>query len=276
LRQNAAVTTSELLRFYRTPTATSDLGQKSVLATELPTDPDGLGAVVRGVLVHNFHAKVLGLELPPERMSQMQTACAERILDNVVGLDPSPLAVERPPQRRMVGFCYHFALLHCALLRQAGTPARARCGFASYFVPGQWIDHWVVEWWDANGWRLHDPQIGRDGLGEDDFRDGVTAWSSVRADPGQAGSYGNGELWGWDELRGTLINDVAALNKVEISGWYWCERLRVDPITEPHTELDAALDVLARLAAAAATIAELSEAYELYPDVQPPPGAVAR
>jgi transglutaminase-like putative cysteine protease len=23
----------------------------------------------------------------------------------------------------MVGFCYHFALLHCALLRATGTPA---------------------------------------------------------------------------------------------------------------------------------------------------------
>jgi hypothetical protein len=45
--------------------------------------------------------------------------------------------------------------------------------------------------------------------------------------------------------------------------------------TETVALLDAALDVLARLAAAA-SIAELSEAYELYPDVQPPPDAVAR
>lgn len=266
--------TSELLRFYGTPTATSDLGRKSVLTAELPGDPDGLGGIVRGVLVHNF--QVLGLELPPERLSDMQTVGAERILDNVVRLDPSPLAVERPLQRRMVGFCYHFALLHCALLRHAGTPARVRCGFASYFEPGRWIDHWVVEWWDGKGWRLNDPQIGRGDLSGEDFRDGVTAWSSSRADPGRAGSYGNGELWGWDELRGSLINDVAALNKVEVSGWYWCERLRVEPRAEPHEELDTALDVLARLAAAAASIAELNEAYELYPDVQPPPDAGAR
>ncbi|MGH9046733.1 MAG: transglutaminase-like domain-containing protein [Acidimicrobiales bacterium] len=268
--------TSELLRFYETPTEASDLGRRAALAADLPSDPRELGEVVRGLLVHNYQVKVRGLELPAERMTHMQTVGAERILDNVVGLDASPLAVERPPERRMVGFCYHFALLHCALLRDAGTPARVRCGFASYFEPTRWIDHWVVEWWDGKGWRLEDPQIGRGDLTEEDFRDGVTAWSSSRTDPSYAGAYGNGELWGWDELRGSLINDVAALNKVEVSGWYWCERLRVEPIDEPHEELDASLDVLARLAAAAASIAELNEAYELYPDVHPPSDAVAR
>lgn len=244
-----------------------------VLVDRLPTDPDGLGAVVRGLLVHNYQAQVLGLELPPERMADMQTVGAEGILDNVVRLDPGPLTAERPVERRMVGFCYHFALLHCALLRQAGTPARIRCGFAGYFEPGRWIDHWVVDWWDGHGWRRSDPQTGRGDLSGEDFQDGVTAWRAVRAAPGHADSYGVGEMWGWDELRGTLINDVAALNKVEVSGWHWCERLRVEPIAEPHEELDAALDVLARLAAEAASINELSAAYELYPDVQPPPGA---
>jgi transglutaminase-like putative cysteine protease len=60
----------------------------------------------------------------------MQTVGAEAILDNVFSLDPAPLSIERPAERRMVGFCYHFALLHCALLRATGTPARIRCGFA--------------------------------------------------------------------------------------------------------------------------------------------------
>lgn len=270
------VATSELLRFYEMPTEFTDLGQRAVMAAELPSDPQRLGEVVRGLLVHNYQVKFRGLEVPPERMAHMQTVGAERILDNVICLDASPLTLERPLERRMVGFCYHFALLHCALLRNAGNPARVRCGFASYFEPGRWIDHWVVQWWDGRGWRLNDPQTGRGDLSEEDFRDGVMAWSSARAVPSQAGSYGNGELWGWDELRGSLINDVAALNKIEISGWYWCQRLRVEPKTEPHEELDMSLDVLARLGAAAASIAELKQAYELYPDVHPPANAVAR
>jgi transglutaminase-like putative cysteine protease len=72
----------------------------------------------------------------------------------------------------MVGFCYHFALLHCALLRATGAPARIRCGFAGYFEPQRWIDHWVVEYWNGDGWLLTDPQIGRGNLTGEHFQDG--------------------------------------------------------------------------------------------------------
>lgn len=47
------------------------------------------------------------------------------------------------------------------------------------------------------------------------------------------------------ELRGSLINDIAALNKVEFSGWYWCDRLQAKPLDQPHDGLDKSLDVLA-------------------------------
>src|SRR5215470_17335990 len=163
----------------------------------------------------------------------------------------------RPPERRMVGFCYHFALLHCALLRTTGTPARVRCGFAGYFEARRWIDHWVVEYWDGAGWRLTDPQIGRRDLTRDDFQDGLTAWNQCRAGASMPALYGNGELWGWDELRGSLINDVAALSKVEVAGWYWCAPLQVEPLDQPHPELDATLDDLARLAAGAQSAEDL-------------------
>lgn len=231
---------------------------------------------MRGLLVHNFAAKVQGLRFSDERMAHMQTVGAEAILDNVFGLDPADLGVERPVERRMVGFCYHFALLHCALLRATGTPARIRCGFAGYFVAGRWIDHWVVEYWDGDGWRLTDPQIGRAGLTGEDFQDGPSGWSRCRGGASLPAVYGNGELWGWDELRGSLINDVAALNKVEVAGWYWCERLKVDPLDEPHDELDASLDVLSRRAATAESVEAIKACFDLYPELQPPAGAVAR
>ena len=150
------------------------------LVAGLPADPDALSAIVRGLLVHNFTAKVQGLTFPAERMSHMQTVGAEAILDYVFGLDPAPLGFERAAERRMVGFCYHFALLHCALLRATGTPARIRCGFADYFEARRWIDHWVVEYWDGDGWLLTDPQTGRSDLTSDDFQDGPSAWNQCR------------------------------------------------------------------------------------------------
>lgn len=266
---------SETADFYRHPSATSDLGRHGKLILDFPDDAGALGAIVRGLLIHNFDAKTRGLEFPADRMSHMRTVGAEAILGNVISLDPRPLDLERPPERRMVGFCYHFALLHCALLRATGTPARARCGFASYFEAGLWMDHWVVEYWDGGAWRLTDPQIGRDLTGED-FQDGPTAWNQCRGGASTPAVYGNGELWGWDELRGTLINDVAALNKFEVSGWYWCDRIKVEPLDQPHDELDAALDVLSRLAATAESVETINECFDLYPELQPPADAIAQ
>jgi len=266
---------SDITDFYRRPSLTSDLGRHRELVPRLPTGAGALGTIVRGLLIHNVAAKIRGLPLPAERMSHMQSVGAEAILDNIISLDPGPLGIKRPAGRRMVGFCYHFALLHCALLRATGTPARARCGFAGYFEARRWIDHWVVEYWDGDGWRLTDPQIGRGDLTPDDFHDGLTAWNQCRGGASRPASHGNGELWGWDELRGSLINDVAALNKVEVSGWYWCDRIKVDPLDQPHDELDASLDHLCRRAATAESAEAIQECFDLYPELQPPANAVA-
>jgi hypothetical protein len=46
-----------------------------------------------------------------------------------------------------------------AVLRSHGTPARARCGFGTYFEPGKTIDHWIVEYRDRDRWVPSDLQI---------------------------------------------------------------------------------------------------------------------
>jgi hypothetical protein len=267
---------SDITHFYRQPSPTSDLGRHRDLRIGFPADPEALSAIVRGLLVHNFTAQIQGLAFPAERMSHVQTVGAEATLDNVFSLDPAPLGIERPAERRMVGFCYHFALLHCALLRATGTPARIRCGFAGYFETQRWIDHWVTEYWDGDGWLRTDPQTGRTDLTADDFQDGPTAWNQCRGGATTPAAYGNGELWGWDELRGSLINDVAALNKVEVSGWYWCDRLKVEPLDQPLDELDTSLDILSRLAATAESAETIQACFDLYPEFQPPADAVAQ
>ena len=104
----------------------------------------------------------------------------------------------------------------------------------------------------------------------------VTAWNQCHGGASPPASHGNGELWGWDELRGSLINDAAALNKVEVSGWYWCDRLKVESLDQPHDELDASLDILSRLAAAAESPETVKECFDLYPELQPPAGPRTR
>ena len=49
-------------------------------------------------------------------------------------------------------------------------------------------------------------------------------------------------MWGWDELRGTLINDLGALNKVEVGDWDWCKWIEIDDRELPFEPIDAELD----------------------------------
>jgi hypothetical protein len=79
---------NETTNFYRRPGPTSDLGHHRALVLDLPADVEALSAIVRGLLVHNFAAKVRGLPLSAERMSHMQTVGAEAIVGNVISLDP--------------------------------------------------------------------------------------------------------------------------------------------------------------------------------------------
>ena len=199
------------------------------------------------------------------------------IVDRILEIDPNPLDVRRPAVRRMIGFCYHFALLHCGLLRAKGVPARTRCGFAGYFEAGKWIDHWVVEYWDGQRWHLHDPQTGRDDLTAEDFRDGVAAWKLCRRGEADPTVHGNGELWAWDELRGSMVNDIGALNKIEVGGWDWCDLLEVEPLDQPHSAVDSQLDALADLTSGAEASYELvREAFHHTPSIQPPRDVTAK
>ena len=270
-----ATTRDDELEYFAAPGSTTELGRHAGLVAELPSDPSALGKIVRGVVLHNWMAAMRGVELTPER-DGMQDIGAATMIDRILELDSDPLQVKRPAQRRMIGFCYHFALLHCSLLRALGIPSRTRCGFAGYLGAGKWIDHWVVEYWDGHSWHLHDPQLGRDDLTDDEFRNAADAWKLCRSGDADPAIHGNGELWAWDELRGSLVNDVGALNKVEVGGWNWCDLLNVEPLDQPHPSVDARLDVFADLASGDDGSRDLHEAFQRGPSIHPPADVIER
>lgn len=122
-----------------------------------------------------------------------------------------------------------------AILCAKGIPARARCGFGSYFNPGYFEDHWVCEYRNAAQarWVLADPQfddvwraklkINHDVL--DVPRDGFLVASEARArcragqaDPSKFGIF-EGDLRGLWFIAGGLVCDVAALNNMEMLAW---------------------------------------------------------
>nr|WP_277349822.1 transglutaminase-like domain-containing protein [Planosporangium thailandense] len=141
---------------------------------------------------------------------------------------------KRSAPQRFAGTCRDFSILLCAMLREVGVPARLRAGFASYFLPGFFDDHWVVEYWsEAHGWRLADAQLAAGAaeayrvdvdpvdIPRDAFLVGGQAWQDCRRgdrDPGQFGVSGIG-LAGMGEVQGNVVRDLAALAKVETLPW---------------------------------------------------------
>jgi hypothetical protein len=146
---------------YSSPIAMSDPGRHAALFEGLPRDVRGLAETVQGLLIHQHIAAAYGVPLSRDRQAQSHVRAVEKILTDIVTRDGRPLSAARAANARQVGVCRHFTLLHVAMLRTRGIPARARCGFGGYFEKGKYLDHWVTEYWndESKSWVLFDSQI---------------------------------------------------------------------------------------------------------------------
>jgi hypothetical protein len=222
--------------FYLAQSVHSDPGSAEKLAG-LPQGPDELALLVRHLLIHREETGRFGCALPESRYrSEAETRYVDDILDIVLRLDDAPLTAPRRPLDRFAGTCRDFALLHCALLRHSGTPARIRCGYATYFAEGFHDDHWLTEYWHTErGWTLSDPQLVPDvriespyeldfdplDVPRDRFLVAGEGWRRCRsgeADPKTFGVSVLGLMGLW-MVRANVVRDLAALNRAEVLPW---------------------------------------------------------
>jgi hypothetical protein len=246
------------VEFYATPGPMTHVIGLDEATAGMPADPAGIAASVQGVVLHPFWAQAYGVELPPERDVDVQIRPASATIRRILELDPRPLVARRAPDRRVVGNCRHFSTLTVALLRRVGIPSRARCGFAGYFEPGRWVDHWVVEYWDAGRWIMLDAQVDdlqRDAVGFADdptdlppgrFLPAGAAWLRCQAGQEDGDRFGILDMWGQWFIPGNIARDLAALNKVEMLPWDgWGELAGADPPPrgDPYVDEIAALTV---------------------------------
>lgn len=138
-------------------------GMVGHLAT-LPYEVAALQRVARGLVLHYQADDPSAHGIPHDRLAEIDSRYAEIMLQRLIELDRRPLTEERPPQRRLLGCCRDDTVLFLTMTRHVGVPARARVGFATYFVPDFNLDHEVAEVWDADEarWRLVDPELGDD------------------------------------------------------------------------------------------------------------------
>lgn len=232
------------------PLTTIDAVHESAL-NDLPTEPVDICRRVHDLVIQPTDAKTLGIS--EQRFAENQLRPVDGIIGALLALDPAPLTAARAPDRRVIGTCRHFAVLSCALLRYRGIAARARCGFATYFQPGQGVDHWITEYRHDGRWVRIDPEILGDSLlakPEDlavgEFLTGGEAWAAFRdgrIDAAQFGVYGT-ENWGPAEIRGNAVKDLAALNKVEMLPWDEWGRMDSSYQGKTGPDYDALIDTI--------------------------------
>jgi len=224
---------AEALEYYATPGPFTDLGAHEALARDLPEDLGGLCRVVQGLVVHPFLGQLYGLAPNPRRQGELELRSVKEMLDRVLALDAKPLSAPRAPGDRLLGTCRHFSVLLCALLRARGVPARPRCGFATWFEPSRFTDHWVCEVWDQArfAWRQVDAQLDapqREACGidfdpldvpRDRFLLAGQAWQRCRIEHANPKDFGILELRGLWFVRGNVVRDLAALAKRELLPW---------------------------------------------------------
>ena len=240
---------------YATGGPLTDLGQtrRSVL-DEIAGEPVDICRPASSLVIQPNEAKDLGL--PAHRFAENQIRPVGALIDALLAMDSAPLNVAREPSRRVIGTCRHFAVLSCALLRYRGIPARARCGFATYFEPGKGLDHWITEYWH-NGDRqwvrvdseiIHQSVVARpEDLRVGEFLTGGEAWMAFRngsIDASHFGVFGT-ENWGPAEIRGNVIKDLAALNKVEMLPWDEWGRMEASYKGETGADYDELIDTIA-------------------------------
>ncbi|NLD43173.1 MAG: transglutaminase domain-containing protein [Chloroflexi bacterium] len=248
------------LAYYSRPGIMTDAGTYSRAFAGLPTDLAALVEVVQGLLVHVFWAERYGLRLPPDREAEVGLRNVEQKMERLLAIDPAPLTEERPLSRRLVGNCRDFSVLLCAMLRQQGVPARARAGFGTYFRRGHFEDHWVCEVWqnDEERWVLVDAQLDafqREALHiafdpldvpREQFVSGGEAWLQCRHGQADADDFGILDMHGYAFVRGNVVRDFLALNKIELLPWdAWGPMASSD--AEAITRNVALIDRLARL-----------------------------
>lgn len=219
--------------FYVAQTRWSDPGPFGEIVASWGGDPVGIASAAAAVLRHPWdpHADP-GTFTSAQQQDRLLRSSAE-ILATAQRRRAASTGAEGDLARRVGGVCRDFALLAVTALRQRGTPARLRVGFADYLNPGWFEDHWVCEWHDRARWRRLDVQwAARTGAGRaagfdptdvprDRFVPAAAAWRMTGAGAADAARFGVSVLGltGRAFLAASLLRDEAAVMRLELKPW---------------------------------------------------------
>ena len=234
------------LEFYLSHGEWSDPRALKWAFDEINAEPAAIASTVQGLILHDY----FGAHLYPEPPDEIDTASrstlpiAER-LPTLYDFERVPRSNARRTKNRTVGTCRDFALLTCSIMRHHGVPSRVRCGFAKYFHPPTFEDHWICEYWDtvSNSWKMIDAQLDQahtehlsiafdtTNMPKDQFLYPWEVWTEYRNELEQLSAFGHGDVVGFWVVRVNLARDFLALTKNEVSNWdTWRDQTEADKV----------------------------------------------
>ncbi|MDI9440726.1 MAG: transglutaminase-like domain-containing protein [Bacillota bacterium] len=252
---------SELLEYYLQHGPMTEIKANRHMVADIPPHIPTIVKYVQNILLHQHWSGAYGVELSDERKKEPLIRGVEGKLSFLRERGFGHVSEEKTHGEKMIGICRDFSVVGAGLCREAGIPARARCGFATYFEAGKYVDHWVFEYWDdgQQRWIMVDAQLDElqqkalkikfDPLavGEGDFITGPKAWLMCRAGNADPNLFGIFQWWGYDYLNWNLLLDANSLLKVPMQPWDDWGGYKSLPTAE-WTEGDfATIDELARL-----------------------------
>jgi hypothetical protein len=180
-----------------------------------------------------FSARQIGVAVPAHAEEDRSLRRTSLLLAEAVRRDGRPLSEHREISNYLFVTCRDFAMLAVSALRERGIPARLRAGFAGYFNPGIWEDHYLCEHCAGGSWTFLDAQLGpisRNGfriqfdianVPDSSFRTTASTWRAVRAGTLDAATCGlpyagiTGKWW----IASSVLRDAAALTGIECLPW---------------------------------------------------------
>ena len=246
----------------------TDPGAFADLYRNLSASPVELRDIVSRSIIHIAWADRYGI--PPDVPLSRETLPASERLKLMGSL------TNDPKDRRSFGTCRDYAITLGSMLRHQSIPARIRCGFATYFTPGPFEDHWICEHWSATDDRwvradaqldqLHRKQLGirfdPADLPAGVFLTAGQAWQWARGGRADATAFGQGSARGLWFLRVNVYRDLLALTNQYTSGWdTWRSVTDDNKVLDPVTlaAVDSVVTMIRDFEAGAAPLASLTE-----------------
>ncbi|KAI8615209.1 hypothetical protein BC830DRAFT_1123651 [Chytriomyces sp. MP71] len=231
------------IEYWAAQSPVTDPGQLGATAiVSLSSDTQDLRVASSQLIFHYRAGDFEKHNVPRDRESEIDNRTASVMFDLLLSRNPSLNANPRSPIDQMVGCCRDAVVLFLSMARQKGIPARGRVGFASYIVPGFYLDHVAAEVWDGTEkrWRLVDPEMPAQwkpiingkavdwmDLEPTEFYLAPQVWTGLRngalaIDPEKfvvAPSVDLPTLRGWTQIAHNVVHDLAMLNKTEMLLW---------------------------------------------------------